>query len=62
MADLEDHAFRRDKRFVVRLVVTLVVAFLVGLFIFGRLTSPGTVGCAADVLGGPDAKDTKDAK
>ena len=60
MADLEEHAFRRDKRFVVRLALTLIVAFVAGMFLFGRLTSPGTAGCAADaLLGGgpsPDAK------
>ncbi|MEY4509481.1 MAG: hypothetical protein RLZZ450_1603 [Pseudomonadota bacterium] len=47
MADLEEHAFRRDKRFVVRLVLTLIVALLGGLFIYGRLTNQGTASCAA---------------
>ena len=47
MADLEEHAFKRDKRFVVRLVLTLIVALLGGLFIYGRLTNRGTASCAA---------------
>lgn len=47
MADLEEHAFKRDKRFVVRLVLTLVVALLGGVFIYGRLTNQGTASCAA---------------
>lgn len=50
MADLEEHAFKRDKRFVVRLVIGLVLAALAGVFIAGRLTSEGTAGCAADAL------------
>jgi hypothetical protein len=48
MADLEEHAFKRDKRFLVRLVVTLAVAGLVATLIGGRLTSEGAAGCAAD--------------
>lgn len=56
MADLEEHAFRRDKRFLVRLVLTLLVAGLAAAFIGGRLTSEGTAGCAADAaLRGPGA-------
>jgi hypothetical protein len=50
MADLEEHAFKRDKRFVVRLVITLFLAVLGGVFIYGRLTSRGTASCAADAL------------
>lgn len=50
MADLEEHAFKRDKRFVVRLVFGLAVALLAGLFIAARLTSDRTAGCAADAM------------
>jgi hypothetical protein len=50
MADLEEHAFKRDKRFVVRLVLAILVASLGGLFVCGGLTSRGTTGCAADAL------------
>jgi len=50
MADLEEHAFKRDKRFVVRLVVALSVGLVAGIFVAGRLTSDQTAGCAADVM------------
>jgi hypothetical protein len=54
MADLEEHALKRDKRFIVRLVVTLLLAFVAGLFLVAQLTSERTAGCAADaVLGAP---------
>ena len=56
MADLEEHAFKRDKRFVIRLVLTLSLSFLFGLYIYGHLTSKRTAGCAADsALGAADA-------
>jgi hypothetical protein len=55
MADLEEHAFKRDRRFLVRLVVTLTVAGLVATFLGGRLTSGGTAGCAADAIQGSGA-------
>jgi hypothetical protein len=56
MADLEEHAFKRDKRFVVRLVLTLSLATLFGLYIYGHLTSRRAAGCAADsALGSGDA-------
>jgi hypothetical protein len=48
MADLEEHAFKRDKRFVVRLVLTLLVGLIGGLYIYAHLTSDRTAGCAAD--------------
>jgi len=51
MADLEQHAFKRDKRFVVRLVLTLSLSLLFGLYIYGHLTSRRTAGCAADAVG-----------
>jgi len=50
MADLEEHAFKRDKRFIVRLVLTLAVATIGGLFVSGRLTNASTAGCAANVM------------
>lgn len=61
MADLEEHAFRRDKRFVVRLVLTLVVGLIGGLVVYAQLTSKRTAGCAADAVvgasGAPQAAD-----
>ncbi len=46
MADLEEHAFRRDKRFVVRLVLTLLVAALGGAFVYVNLTRGSGAGCS----------------
>lgn len=48
MADLEEHAFKRDRRFVLRLVLTLAIAGLGGLYVYSHLTSRRTAGCAAD--------------
>jgi hypothetical protein len=55
MADLEEHAFRRDKRFLVRLVLTLLVGLIGGLYVYAHLTSPHTAGCAADAVIGTDS-------
>jgi hypothetical protein len=52
MADLEEHAFKRDKRFIVRLVLTLALAILFGLYVYEHMTSRRTAGCAADMIGG----------
>lgn len=54
MADLEQHAFKRDRRFIVRLVLTLAVAAVFGLFVYSQLTSRRTAGCAADTALGSD--------
>jgi len=59
MADLEEHAFKRDKRFIVRLVLFMVLGILAALWVAAKLTSAGTAGCAASFFGGvaetPDA-------
>lgn len=47
MADLEKIALQRDRRFLVRLVLALLVGTLAGLFLFARLTSQELSGCAA---------------
>jgi hypothetical protein len=53
MADLEEHALKRDKRFLVRLVLMLGVGLIGGLIVSMRLTGDDTAGCAAQaVLGG----------
>jgi hypothetical protein len=56
MADLEAHAIRRDRRFLVRLVLLLVLGVFAGLWIFGFLTSRQTGSCVATFFGGADAK------
>jgi uncharacterized ion transporter superfamily protein YfcC len=57
MADLEEHAFKRDKRFVIRLVLTVLVALVATVFISGWLTHEGTAGCAAGAMLGEGASD-----
>ncbi len=47
MADLEKHAIRRDKGFLVRLVLGLVFAVVAGSYLYAGLTSEGLAGCAA---------------
>lgn len=52
MADLEKHAIKRDKRFVVRLVLFLVIGLFVGILLFAEMTSEEVGGCAAGVFSG----------
>lgn len=47
MADLEEHAFKRDKRFLVRLILALLVGVVAGAFLYAKLTSPAAGTCAA---------------
>jgi hypothetical protein len=51
MADLEKHAFKRDRRFLVRLVLLLAVATLAGVLLFVKMTSPEVGTCAAGTFG-----------
>ena len=55
MADLEAHAIRRDKRFLVRLGLGLLLGLLGGAWVFGKLTSHETGSCAATIFGGDEA-------
>lgn len=52
MANIEEHAIQRDKRFLVRLVLVMLVAIFAGLFIWGQLTGDEVSGCAATSFGG----------
>jgi hypothetical protein len=56
MADLEQHAFKRDRRFVVKLVLILACGLVVGVFVYAQLTSDRTAGCAAGAALGSDPK------
>lgn len=47
VASLEDHAIRRDRKFLVRLVLSLGAGLVFGLFVFNHLTSNSVVSCAA---------------
>lgn len=51
MANLEDHAIRRDKGFVVKLVVALVLAAIAGLWAVQHLTSDRAGEAGAELLG-----------
>lgn len=59
MVDIEERAFRRDKRFLVRLVLVLTAGIFFGLLIFAKLTNMDTSGCAGTMVGAPPATDAK---
>ena len=51
MADLEKHAIKRDKRFLVRLIVLLAIGTTAGVLLFIKMTSLETATCAAGAFG-----------
>ena len=51
MADLEKHAFKRDRRFILRLVLLLAIAILAGIFMWAKMTSTSFGTCAAGAFG-----------
>jgi len=51
MADLEELALRRDKKFLVRLIVALAAGLVVGAFLFAKLTSTEVGDCGAGMMG-----------
>lgn len=51
MAELEEHAIQRDKRWVFRLALSLVIAAAGGLWVASHLTSGSTGTCAASLFG-----------
>lgn len=51
VADLEEHAIKRDKRFVFRLVILLAIALLFGILVWSWLTGSQVAGCAARSFG-----------
>ncbi|MFW5924535.1 MAG: hypothetical protein ACOCV4_00100 [Myxococcota bacterium] len=52
LADLEHHALKRDKRFLVRLVLGVLVGALAGAFLYGELTDTQLGNCAAESFQG----------
>jgi hypothetical protein len=52
MADLEKLAVRRDRGYLVRLVLLLVLSVGLSVFVFGWLTGSGVGGCMANQIGG----------
>lgn len=58
VADLEEHAFKRDRSFLGKLAVTLVLAVAASTVIYVQLTSSSNAGCAARAyLGEPETAD-----
>lgn len=55
MTDLEERVTRRDRGFLLRLVLVLAAGLLVGVMLFGSLTGDSTIRCAAEGIGGPGA-------
>jgi hypothetical protein len=52
MADLEKLALRRDRGYLVRLVLLLVLGLAASVFLFGWLTGSGVHGCISGSIGG----------
>lgn len=52
MADIEQDAFKRDRRFLVRLVLVMIVAIIAGVVLFANLTGERAKGCATEAVGG----------
>ncbi|MGF1468265.1 MAG: hypothetical protein ACFCGT_19255 [Sandaracinaceae bacterium] len=53
VVDLEERVARRDRGFLVRLVLALVAGTVVGLMLYAQLTGDAVAGCAAQRLGEP---------
>ncbi len=52
VSDLEEQALKKDRRFLVRLVLVLIAGAFAGLWIIGMMTSDRAKGCAAEAVGG----------
>lgn len=61
MANLEDHAIQRDRRFLVRLVVAVSIGAAFGLWAMEQLTADRTAAAGASMLGYPGAAGAVDA-
>jgi hypothetical protein len=61
MADLEELALRRDRGYLVRLVLLMIVALAFALFVYGWLTGSHVSGCLAGSLGSDASKPTQAA-
>jgi len=58
VADLEEHAFRRDRRFLVRLIVLLLFGIIGGLWAVSHLTTRSFGACTARTFGGPAGEES----
>jgi hypothetical protein len=62
MADLEELALRRDRGYLVRLLLLMVVAVVFALFMYAWLTGSGVSGCLGGALGSEPPKQTQQAQ
>ncbi len=60
MADLEKLAIQRDRGYLVRLILLLLLAIGAGAFIYGFLTGERVTGCMADTLSGEQQGQSED--
>ena len=51
MADLEEHAIKRDKRFLFRMIVGMIIAVVGGILVWSWLAGEEVAGCAARGFG-----------
>jgi uncharacterized membrane protein YjdF len=56
VTDLEELALRRDRGYLVRLVLFLVLSLGAGAVIMRWLTGANTIGCATDAFLGQDGR------
>lgn len=62
MADLEEHALRRDGRFLVRVVGFVLTGAVIGSILFAKMTSPEVGTCAARAFGDAATNEAAPAK
>ena len=55
MADLEKLAIRRDRGYLIRLILSLAVGVVISAFVFQWLTGADVSGCIARTIGGEPA-------
>ena len=60
MADLEKLALKRDRGYLTRLLVSLVIGGGAAIFVFAGLTGKKTTGCVADSLLGATGSEEAD--
>lgn len=61
MADLEELALRRDRGYLIRLLLLMAAALVFALFVYGWLTGSGVSGCLAGALGSETPKQSTQA-
>lgn len=62
MVELEDLAIKRDKRFLLRLVLLLLAGMVGGAFLYAKMTSTAVGDCAASTFGNVSGSSPEDAQ